>query len=172
MYDAFLKLKSSSWTSRILTSAMFAALVVGCAAEPQDASEEGDDALGQISLDGGVVADGGSARDAAVAPDASKPDAGPAGASFCEVLTIMKARCQACHGAETAAGAPMPLVTYADFQAEAVLTPGKKVFEVTQSRMNDTRRPMPPRGVRPAAELNVVNSWVAAGAPPPATPCP
>ena len=171
MYDAFLKLKPSSWTARVLTSTMLAALAVGCAAEPQDAASEDDDALGQLSIDGGVVSDA-AVTDGAVAPDASKPDAGPAGASFCEVLTIMKARCQACHGAETAAGAPMPLVTYADFQANAVLSPGKKVYEVTQSRMHDTRRPMPPRGVRPAAELNVVDSWVAAGAPPPATPCP
>ena len=171
MYAPISKLKSSSWTARVLSSAVIAALAVGCAAEPQDVSDEADDVLGQVSLDGGVVADG-SAADASAAPDASKPDAGPAGASFCEVLTIMKARCQACHGAETAAGAPMPLVTYADFQANAVLTPGKKVYEVTQSRMHDTRRPMPPRGVRPAAELNVIDSWVAAGAPAPATPCP
>jgi uncharacterized membrane protein len=167
MYDAFLKFRSSISSARVATSAMLALLAVGCAEESQDAADDNDEALAQMSIDGGVVS-----TDAGVAPDASKPDAGPAGASFCEVLTIMKARCQACHGAETAAGAPMSLVTYADFQANAVLTPGKKVYEVTQSRMHDARRPMPPRGIRPAAELSVVDSWVAAGAPPPATPCP
>jgi uncharacterized membrane protein len=172
MHDAFLKSRSSFWMSRVLTSAALAALAVGCATDAEQASEEADDVLGQL-LDAGPALDGGPVSDAGVAPDAAQADAGaPAGASFCEVLTIMKARCQACHGAETAAGAPMSLVTYEDFQAEAVLTPGKKVYEVTQARMHDTRRPMPPRGVRPAAELNVVDSWVAAGAPAPATPCP
>jgi cytochrome c553 len=167
MYSSYLKFKSR-W---ILTSATLTVLAVGCSDEPSDLAvdESGSETLSQVVLDGGVRVDGSAPTSA----DASVQVDGGAAATFCDVLTVMKtAKCGSCHGAETAAGAPMSLVTYADFQADAVLTPGKKVYEVTQTRMKDTRRPMPPRGVRPAAELQVIDSWIAGGAKPPSTPCP
>ncbi|MET0342176.1 MAG: hypothetical protein ABW252_14320 [Polyangiales bacterium] len=171
MYNASFKIQSC----RLWVAAALATLAIGCAAEPEDVSEDvGDETLSQVSLDAGRVSPDAGTTDAAVKVDGgTTADGGAAAAaSFCDVLAIIKPRCQACHDTETAAGAPMPLVTWEDFQAEAILTPGKKVFEVTQSRMKDTRRPMPPRGVRPAAELAVIDAWVAAGAPKPAKPCP
>jgi hypothetical protein len=59
----------------------------------------------------------------------------------------------------------MPLVTPNDFQQPAKSNPSKKVYELVAARMNDAAKPMPPQGQLSAADIRVINEWVAAGAP-------
>lgn len=165
MFNASFKIQSR----RLWVAAALASLAIGCAAEPSETSDDvGAETLSQV-IDGGVrVADGGSTADGSVSADggsAVAPD-------YCAVRTIMTKSCTACHDSDPIAGAPMALVTWDDFQKPAILTPGKKVYEVVGSRMHDERKPMPPRGIRPAAELAIIDAWVAAGAPKPAKACP
>lgn len=86
-------------------------------------------------------------------------------ADWCAVKKIMDKSCVFCHDGEGTAGSPMGLSKLEDFYVQSPLTPTKKVYETVQERMNNRSRPMPPRGLLPAADLAVVNAWVAAGAP-------
>ena len=73
--------------------------------------------------------------------------------------------CVSCHDAEGSSGSPMPLLTYEDMVADAVLTDGKKVYETVGTRVHDTKRPMPPKQKLTAAELAIIDEFVAAKAP-------
>ncbi|MDB4973707.1 MAG: hypothetical protein JWN48_2048 [Myxococcaceae bacterium] len=84
---------------------------------------------------------------------------------FCDALTVIQDKCQSCHTTPLAAGAPMPLVTYEDFQAQAKVTKGKKVYEVVSTRVHDPKSPMPAAAPLSAAELAPIDAWIAAGAP-------
>jgi len=95
----------------------------------------------------------------------------PASSTFCEVLDVMRRDCQACHGAMLVAGAPMPLVTHADFVRPAVSDPARKVYELVAERTHDEKRPMPPAGVLSQDKLRALDAWLAAGALQPDTEC-
>jgi Copper type II ascorbate-dependent monooxygenase, C-terminal domain len=91
----------------------------------------------------------------------------PAGGSVpCDVSKVLVAKCQSCHGAMPIAGAPMPLMTQADFHKPAPTQPTMKVWQVVQTRIHDTMRPMPPppATMLPAPEMNALDSWIKAGA--------
>ncbi len=106
--------------------------------------------------------------------DANAGGAGGAGAGGgsggssdlpCDVGAIVKAKCQTCHSAKPVAGAPMPLVTAADFQMPANSDPSKKVYELVGSRIHDPVKPMPqPPTMLETAELQTLDAWIAAGA--------
>jgi uncharacterized membrane protein len=83
----------------------------------------------------------------------------------CSVSKVLAAQCGNCHAATPIAGAPMPLVTQADFHKQAVTQPAKKVHELAKLRINDTMRPMPPLTVMPAAEKTALDQWLTSGAP-------
>jgi mono/diheme cytochrome c family protein len=93
--------------------------------------------------------------------------------AFCKVLAVMETKCGECHSAELAYGAPMPLATYEDFTAAAPITKGKKVYEQVGARIHDTAKPMPPKDQPKltAAEIALVDQWVAAKAPAPSGTC-
>ena len=98
-----------------------------------------------------------------------KPDAGGGGggndALWCNVQPIFEKSCAGCHDGNGTAGTPMGLSTYSDFTAPNPSTPNKKVYEQVFARVHDTARPMPPRGLLPAADLAKIDAWVKAGAP-------
>jgi hypothetical protein len=64
----------------------------------------------------------------------------------------------------------MALKKYEDLQVAAISDPTKKVFQVVGVRVHDTVKPMPPQQKLTAAQLDGIDKWVAAGAPPGADP--
>ena len=82
-----------------------------------------------------------------------------AGALPCGVSKVLASACQNCHGAMPIGGAPMSLVTYADLMKPAVTQPNKKVYELVQTRVHDSMRPMPPTGALSAADLAAIDEW-------------
>lgn len=108
---------------------------------------------------------------AAVAACSSSGDPAPASSTSavaslpCDVAAILDESCTSCHASPPKFGAPMPLVTPADFQAKAKSDPSKTVAELVRLRMNDATNPMPASGMLPKAKLDVVNAWLDQGAP-------
>jgi Copper type II ascorbate-dependent monooxygenase, C-terminal domain/Copper type II ascorbate-dependent monooxygenase, N-terminal domain len=86
----------------------------------------------------------------------------------CDVASVLKAKCQSCHGATPLNGAPTSLMTYADTHAPAVSNTSLSVWQVMETRVHSTTMTvMPPRG-QPAVtstELASLDAWFAAGAP-------
>jgi hypothetical protein len=110
---------------------------------------------------------GGTAGGGAVMPN--NPPAASTGMP-CAVDNIVKSRCQTCHGASPIGGAPMSLLTQADFQKDHVsktTMPGvtKKAYEWVKIRVNDAMKPMPQAGLLQGTELTTVNAWLDAKAP-------
>jgi len=115
---------------------------------------------------GGTNVPGGTAGMGSVQPN-NPP---PANGMPCAINNVMKSRCQNCHGASPIGGAPMSLVTHADFQkdhASKTTMPGvtKKVYEWVKIRMNDAAKPMPQTGLLQGGELTMVNEWLNKQAP-------
>lgn len=119
---------------------------------------------------------GGSAPVAGTA--GSTPVAGMAGSAGqaapsgnarlpCDVASVVGRQCLSCHGSPTNLGAPMPLVTYADFHRPAVTDATKQVYELVGMRVVDTQRPMPPRanGKLAAQDQMVLTTWSSQGGP-------
>jgi mono/diheme cytochrome c family protein len=97
-------------------------------------------------------------------PAADKPAAAAgAGSLPCAVDAVLKASCQSCHGATPIGGAPMALVTYADLMKPGNTQPNKKVYELVQERVHDTKRPMPPIGSLMPDDIAALDAWVAGG---------
>lgn len=84
---------------------------------------------------------------------------------WCQVKAVLAAHCTTCHDGEGSFGSPMGLTTYADLIADSAIVPGKKIYERVGARMHDTARPMPPQGEVPAADLALIDAWIAAKAP-------
>lgn len=84
----------------------------------------------------------------------------------CDVNKLVTEHCGACHGATPAGGAPMTLLTAADFQA--ALKSGKSTRESVKSRINetDTKKVMPPAGTNALTkdEIATLNAWLDKGA--------
>lgn len=85
----------------------------------------------------------------------------------CDIDAIFAERCRTCHADPPLSGAPMPLLTLKDLYADAVLTPGKKVYEAVGIRIHDDARPMPqrPNPRLTLSETATLDAWIAAGAP-------
>jgi len=91
----------------------------------------------------------------------------PAGNGLpCEVTSLLT-KCQSCHGATPASGAPSSLVTYANLTAPSKTDGTKSEAAIALVRMASTASPMPPAGsARPsAAEIAAMQAWVNAGTP-------
>jgi hypothetical protein len=83
---------------------------------------------------------------------------------------VVAAKCASCHGKEPIGGAPMPLVTAADFSRElkSVRTsPGMlaTVAALVKKRINDPALPMPPGELLPEPERAKLNAWLDNGHP-------
>jgi gluconolactonase len=86
-----------------------------------------------------------------------------------DVQPIIAGACLSCHGATPIAGAPMPLVTYANVTAmyRSLRTPPEmaEVYRFVARAMSSTVAPMPSGGRLPPAQVDLVVRWAAAGAP-------
>ena len=82
----------------------------------------------------------------------------------CDVQSMLAAHCTSCHGSPPA-GAPMPLVSYADLIAPGL--GGVTIADRALARMTSTTSPMPPAPAArvSAAELATFQSWVTGGMP-------
>lgn len=112
-----------------------------------------------------------STADAGSTGGGNKSPTTASGSLFCAAQAVLQDKCNACHGATPAAGAPMSLVTYDDLTAAAPVTKGKKVYEVVSTRTHATSKPMPPTGALATADLAPLDAWIAAGAPDTDAPC-
>jgi hypothetical protein len=85
----------------------------------------------------------------------------------CAVDELVKSQCQTCHTDPPKFGAPMPLVSYEDFQAPAKSNNAVTVAQMAVVRLKDDAKPMPqPPNPRPNAEqLSMFEQWVNSGAP-------
>lgn len=100
------------------------------------------------------------------------PDVTPTGAPElpCDVATVVAARCGSCHGASPIGGAPMSLVTHADWSAQhksLTTVPGQtmEVAQLAAKRINDAAKPMPPGALLPENERSMLNAWLERGHP-------
>lgn len=83
----------------------------------------------------------------------------------CDVAPIIEAACLSCHGDPPSSSAPQSLLTVADWKAPSPSDPSKSNGELSVERMLDVAHPMPPEGMLPSADLDVVAAWVEAGMP-------
>lgn len=114
----------------------------------------------------GDSADPGQNDDPSVS-ERSEPVSGTsADTEWCQALAVFRTRCQGCHGAELAGGAPMPLVTYADMKTEGE-DGGSALVDRISARIHDDKAPMPPTSQDPLTdkELAALDAWIDAGAP-------
>jgi cytochrome c551/c552 len=179
MKDIAMKLASAQ-TGLVLVALLLG--LVGCgsdAGSPEesgagddDSSETGDDDV----KDAGKKPDAGAKKDAATSTTTPAKDGGGSSTSTgnpkgnesvpCDVAAILKKNCSMCHGTEPAFGAPMSLVTLADFKAKS--SKGANLVDTVKTRINDPdpKKAMPPSsGTKlTTAELATLNKWLNAGA--------
>jgi mono/diheme cytochrome c family protein len=100
---------------------------------------------------------------------AEEGEAAPAAAAAtglpCDVAKVLTTSCGDCHGARLSGGAPNHLVSYDDLVALSTSDAAKTVAEVSLERMRSTKKPMPPDGDIAAADVAVLERWVAAKLP-------
>lgn len=108
--------------------------------------------------------------------DAGSSQPGAGGGVPCDVAAVVSKHCAECHGAPLAFGAPMPLLTLADFQNASFSNKAKKVHELIPDRLApaDTNRKMPPtsKPAMSASELSTLSSWASGGAKSASPGCP
>jgi hypothetical protein len=114
---------------------------------------------------------GGAGTPSGTAGTGSQP---VGGALPCAVDALVKAHCQTCHGARPIGGAPMSLVTEADFQADyqphtttALMGQTLKVYQLARIRINGSMGTMKMPQGNPLApnDFTTLDSWLASGAP-------
>ncbi|HMI93270.1 MAG TPA: hypothetical protein VK509_17990, partial [Polyangiales bacterium] len=159
-----------------LWSWVVVALCAACSSDPEPAATTGEprpQVAAPVQTTAGMAAPAmaGSGGGSALDPDQSTPDVGLAATTLpCAVGAIVAAKCQQCHGAALVGGAPMPLVTAADFRKSIkslTTQPGMnvEVAKLVNARIHDSARPMPPSGGLSATELATLTGWLEAGAP-------
>lgn len=86
----------------------------------------------------------------------------------CPVEQVLATRCRTCHQSPPVSGAPMPLMTLGDLHAKARTDPHRSVYELVSDRIHDAVRPMPqpPNSPLTPQETQVLDDWIATGAPP------
>jgi hypothetical protein len=93
----------------------------------------------------------------------------------CDVAQIVSANCTGCHQSPTKIGAPMPLMTLADFHANSLSDPTKKVYQLIPGRLDPTdptrRMPQPPLSALSVPQKQTFNTWINGGAQAAASSC-
>jgi len=182
---------SARWQRAIAAGAFVALAATGCGDASEDASQNGEDqtpdSLEQTTGLGGLsgLFGGNTGGSTTIIPNAGHPStstssgtssvasastSGSGGGSgsgslYCNAQAVINKNCTACHDGQGTGGSPMGLTKYADFQANAPISSGKKVYQAVSSRVHDSARPMPPRGLLGSADLGAIDAWVNAGAP-------
>jgi len=85
----------------------------------------------------------------------------------CDVGDLLRSRCADCHGATTKFGAPMSLMTVADFKRPAQ-DHSRTVGQAAIARVNDDAHPMPqaPAARLSSTETATLTGWINAGTKP------
>lgn len=101
---------------------------------------------------------------------------GSGGVAFCEALTVIRDKCQRCHQSPPEHGAPVPLLTYEDTQAQYYTTERQwsdAILEaVERGSMPDLAQNDPPASLMPPVEPLTSDEeatlldWLAQGAKP------
>jgi cytochrome c553 len=81
------------------------------------------------------------------------------------VAAILATSCASCHGDKLAGGAPNRIMTHADLLTVSRTDGTSSVAEVTIARLRDAADPMPPDGLLPAKDIEIIEDWIAAGMP-------
>lgn len=115
-----------------------------------------DGALGANGTGGGAGGGSGSVGGGAGQTTSGIP---------CDVATIVLTRCAACHGQPPSGGAPIALLSRADFLAASAVNAAQTHGERSVLRMRDAVNPMPPGAQVASSEIDVVAAWVTAGMP-------
>ena len=123
---------------------------------------------GAVGIASGGSATGGGSTGAA-------PSATPAGGVLpCAIDTLVKARCQTCHGQTPIGGAPMSLVTEADFQQDYTVRTSTglvgqtmKLYQLARMRINGTNglQKMPQGNPLSPSDFSTLDAWLASGVP-------
>jgi hypothetical protein len=139
----------------------------GCSNGPQAPGENlGPQVSSVAGTTGSTAAGASTGSPAPVAGTVAVAAAGTGGTmvgNACPVTIFQQ--CKACHDGKGTAGAPMGLLTYEDLRAPSHTNAAIPVFKMIQTRVHDTVKPMPMTGQLPAADLAVIDAWVAGGAP-------
>ena len=80
---------------------------------------------------------------------------------WCSVVRDVAPTCATCHSAPPRGGAPMSLLSYADWIAPAVTQPALRVASLALTRMSAGT--MPPGGGATSAQISEVQSWINGG---------
>jgi hypothetical protein len=160
---------SSMIPSRTWCLVPYALVLVACGGEADPA--EGEAPGAGTALADKQQQDGGEAVvDSGTAPkDGAAANVGDAAQSqsWCDVQAVLDAHCTSCHRAGGVG--PMALTSYDDLVKTSTVDASKKVYQRLGVRTHDAKSPMPPTGMLDAADLRVLDAFVAAGAPAPAT---
>lgn len=119
----------------LVGSALVLASSQACAEDPELERRGGDDVPSPVAQgEGGVdsVSGGGGTADSGLVP-------------FCDALTVIRAKCQRCHGNPLNNGAPAPFLTYEDTQAP---------YYMTDDKWTDVMPGVIERGFMPYVALN------------------
>lgn len=120
------------------------------------------------SLDGGTGG-GGGGTGGGVGSSTGGGAGGSGGLNLdglpCDVATLVATRCSSCHGSTPSGGAPVSLLTRADFLAPSLVDSAQSYGQRSVLRMRATTSSMPPGVATPATEVDAFAAWVAAGMP-------
>lgn len=150
--------------TRLRALALVAALTFGCSGSDTKLERRG----GPLPV-GSAVADGAGGAGGAGGADSGPP------VSFCEALTVIRAKCQRCHQDPPQNGAPVPFLGYEDTQAPYVDTlKYSDIMLVAVERdfmpyvaLNDRDDPiMPPVEPLTGDEKTTLLTWLEQGALP------
>jgi hypothetical protein len=157
----------------VCAAGLGALLALGCGSEGENASSASDCALEQ-RCDLGPDSEESARDDADHGPPAEDDDGAMSGGGSvtgipCAVRDVLAAHCARCHASPPAYGAPMALLSHADFAAAAHADPARPTFALVQERINtsDAQLRMPPASQPQlgADELATLNAWLDDGAP-------
>jgi hypothetical protein len=179
---------SQPWVARAARFRLAAAaalLIAGCGADTASppGTPGGPMAPGLNGMQAGMQA-GGAGTSSAMLP-ASMPVGGPNGGSMvgqpvtgampCAVETVVKSSCQTCHGATPIGGAPMSLLSLADFTRDYTAKTtmqlrgqSMKMYELSRIRLNREMGTTPmPQGTTLATDaFSTLDGWLRGGAKP------
>jgi cytochrome c553 len=122
---------------------------------------------GGTSGSGGSSGAGGSSQPGSGGAGGAGDAGVPNGTLPCTVQTLLVSRCDSCHGATLASGAPRSLVTYADLTKPDPANTAMTEAQVALARMQSTTSPMPPSpaSAATAAEIATLQNWIGGGYP-------
>jgi hypothetical protein len=154
---------------------LVAVLALGLSACAAEGAEEAPPGIaGTTAGIGGTGGIGGASGASGIGGASGTGGDVTAGQMPCDVGHVVAARCGSCHGATPIGGAPMSLVTLADFQKDYTVlsTPqlaGQtiKVHQLVKIRINQEQNTaiMPQGAPMVSEELTMLNQWLLGGAP-------